>query len=51
MTAEMGHGRSIRLGEWRVRSYVNCGCAKTKGRHSGFGPGADIAAYSRCAGN
>jgi hypothetical protein len=41
-TSAMGHGRPIRLRNWHVRSYVNCGCAKTKGRHSGFGPRADI---------
>jgi hypothetical protein len=28
--SESGHGRPIRLGEWYVRSYLNCGCAKTR---------------------
>jgi hypothetical protein len=29
--SEMGHGRPIRLRDWYVRSYVNCGCTKTRG--------------------
>ncbi len=40
-----GQGRPIRLRDFHVRSYVNCGCAKTKGRHSGFGPITDIASH------
>jgi hypothetical protein len=40
-TSGKGHGRPIRLRNWHVRCYVNCGCAKTKGRHSGFGPTTD----------
>jgi hypothetical protein len=38
----LGHGRPNRLRDWHARSYVNCGRPKTKGRHSGLGPGRDI---------
>jgi hypothetical protein len=43
-----GHDRPIRLRDWHVRSYVNCGCAKSKGRHSGFGPLSDQTRLHRC---
>ncbi len=45
--AALGHGRPIRLGNWHARSYLNCGCAKTRVRHSGLGPLPD----SRIAAN
>lgn len=49
------HERPIRLGDWHVRSYLDCGCAKTRvatpaSGHSdilcaseGFDPGASAA--------
>jgi hypothetical protein len=42
----MGHERPIRLGDWHVRSYLDCGCARTRVRHSGFGPQADVRRWS-----
>jgi hypothetical protein len=39
-----GHERPIRFGDRHVRSYLNFGCAKMRGCHSGFGPTRDMGA-------
>jgi hypothetical protein len=38
MTSAVGHAQPRRFGEWHVRSYLNCGCAKTSVATPASGP-------------